>query len=157
MFVPVYLLLCTRVYVCVCVRERTIKCILKRLPFSLIGPTKSIYQSIYQRLLHDAHFLHSVIRWLLYSSSWSCHAISTDIPDPFSTSLPIVHCFQQILMAKARIGTQLLCVGSSYPSCLCTSMWRGPQEYITYELVSTSPAVPCMSGSSNFDSFRDGG
>ena len=26
-------------------------------------------------------------------------------------------------------------------TCLCTSMWRGPQKYITYELVPTSPAV----------------
>ena len=33
---------------------------------------------------------------------------------------------------------------------------RGPLVYITYELVSASPAVSCMSGSSNFDSFRDG-
>ena len=28
--------------------------------------------------------------------------------------------------------------------------------YITYELISTSPAESCMSGSSNLDSFRDG-
>ena len=35
-------------------------------------------------------------------------------------------------------------------------MWRGPQEYITYEFVPTSPAVSRMSSSSNFDSFRDG-
>ena len=38
---------------------------------------------------------------------------------------------------------------SSWSSYLCTSMWRGPQEYITYELVPTSPAVSCMSGLSN--------
>ena len=31
------------------------------------------------------------------------------------------------------------------------------KEYITYELVSASPAVFCVSGSSNLDSFRDGG
>ena len=35
-------------------------------------------------------------------------------------------------------------------------MWTGPQEYMTYELVSTSLAVSHMSGSTNFDSFRDG-
>ena len=29
-------------------------------------------------------------------------------------------------------------------------------EYITYELVPASPAVSCMSVSSNLDSFRDG-
>ena len=34
-------------------------------------------------------------------------------------------------------------------------MSEGPQEYITYELVPAFPAVPCMSGSSSFDSFRD--
>ena len=38
----------------------------------------------------------------------------------------------------------------------CSSMWRGLQEYITYELVPTSLAVFCRSGSSKFDSFRDG-
>ena len=36
------------------------------------------------------------------------------------------------------------------------SLWRCPQEYITYELIPTSPAVSCMSDSSNFDSFHDG-
>ena len=34
-------------------------------------------------------------------------------------------------------------------------MWRGPREYIAYELVPTFPVVPHMSGLSNFDSFRD--
>ena len=32
----------------------------------------------------------------------------------------------------------------------------GPQEYIDFKFVLTSPAVSCMSGSSNWDSFRDG-
>ena len=32
----------------------------------------------------------------------------------------------------------------------------GPLEYITYELIPGSPAVSCMSGSSNLDSFHDG-
>ena len=31
-----------------------------------------------------------------------------------------------------------------------------PYEYITYELVPASPAVSCMSGSSNLESFRGG-
>ena len=34
-------------------------------------------------------------------------------------------------------------------------MCGGPQKYITYELVPTSPAVSCMSGSSTLNSFRD--
>ena len=55
-----------------------------------------------------------------------------------------------------HIGTELLYVGSSWSSCLSSAMWRGPQEYITHELVHTSPAVFRMSGSSNLDSFHDG-
>ena len=85
----------------------------------------------------------------LISSSSSCHAISMDIPEPLLRPLPIVHCFRQVWAG-------LLYVGLSWLSCLCLSMWWGPQEYITYELVPTSPAVSCMSGSSNFDSFHDG-
>ena len=92
----------------------------------------------------------------LYISSSSHHAISTDIPDPLSPQLPIVHCFRQILRATSRIGTELLYIGSRWTSCFCSAMWRGPLEYITYELVPTSPAVSRVSGSSNFDSFRDG-
>ena len=34
-------------------------------------------------------------------------------------------------------------------------MCGGPKEYITYELIPASPAVSCMSGSSNLNSFRD--
>ena len=82
-------------------------------------------------------------------------AISMDIPDPFLPPLPIVHSFWQVFWVTSRIGTELLYVASSWSFCLCSSMWRGPQEYITYELVPTSPAVSCMSGSSNFDSFHD--
>ena len=90
------------------------------------------------------------------SSSSSVRAISTDISHSLSPHLPIVHCFQQVLKATSRIGTKLFYVVSSWTSCLCSSMWRGPQEYITHELVPTSSAVSRMSGLSNFDSFRDG-
>ena len=90
------------------------------------------------------------------SSSSSGRAISTDISDPLSPPLPIIHCFQEVFRATSRIYSELLYVGSSWSSCLYTSTWRGPQEYITYERVPTSSAVSCMSGSSNFDSFHDG-
>ena len=85
----------------------------------------------------------------------SCRAISMDIPDPLSSLLPIVHWFGQILRVTSRIGTELLYVGSSWSSCLFTSMWGGPQEYITYELVPTSPTVSHVSCLSNCDSFHD--
>ena len=45
---------------------------------------------------------------------------------------------------------------SEWSSCLCSSMWWGSQEYVAYEFVLTSPAVSCMSGSSNLVSFHDG-
>ena len=54
-----------------------------------------------------------------------------------------------------RNGTELLYVGSSWSSCLCSSTWMSPREYITYDLVPRSPAVFCMPCSRNFDSFRD--
>ena len=82
--------------------------------------------------------------WYLFF--FKCRAISTDISDPPSPHLPIVHCFRQVLKATFRILTLLLYVCSSWTSCLCSSLWRGPQEYITYELFSTSPPVSRMSG-----------
>ena len=92
----------------------------------------------------------------LRNASSSCHAASMDIPAPFSPLLPIVHRFLQVFRATSRILTQLLNVCSSWSSCFCTAIYGDPQEYITYELVPVSPAVSCMSGSSNLDSFRDG-
>ena len=93
---------------------------------------------------------------IIHNRSSSCRAISTDIPDPLSPPLPIVHRFRQVLGATSRIYTEQLYVCSSWSSCFCLAMWRGPQEYITYELIPTSPAVSRMPGSSNLDSFCDG-
>ena len=70
-------------------------------------------------------------------------------PWPSLTTIPIVHCFWFVIRAISRIGAELLYVGSKWSSCLCSSMWRGPQEYF----VPTSSAMSCMSGSSNFVSF----
>ena len=80
------------------------------------------------------------------SSLLSCRAISTDIPNPFSPPF----------RTTSHIGTELLYVGSSWSSCLCLSMGRGPQEYVTYEFVPTSPAVSRMSSLFKLDSFHDG-
>ena len=49
-----------------------------------------------------------------------------------------------------------LYIGSSWSSYLCSFMWRGPPEYVAYELVLTSPAVSYMSSSFNLDSVCDG-
>ena len=76
---------------------------------------------------------------------------SADLPDPLPPLLSIVHRSRLVFKATSCIGTELLYVGSSWSSCLYSSMWRSPQESVAYEFVPTSPAVSCMSGS-----FRDG-
>ena len=82
-----------------------------------------------------------VLRWLtavwnaavrnkLFSSEMSCFVIiiiissSTDIPDPLSPLLPIVHRFRQVLWATPRILTELLYVGSTWSSRFCSAMCR---------------------------------
>ena len=52
----------------------------------------------------------------------SCRAISTDIRDPLSPPLPLVHRFWQVLRATPHILTELLYVGSSWSSCFCSAM-----------------------------------
>ena len=42
------------------------------------------------------------------SSSSPCHAARTDIPDPLSPLLPIVHHLWQVFRATSRILTELL-------------------------------------------------
>ena len=79
-----------------------------------------------------------------------------DIPDPLSPPLPIVYCFQQVFRVTSHIGTELLYVGCSWSSWLCSSMWSSPREYFPFEPVPTSLAVSHMCGSSNLDSFRGG-
>ena len=62
----------------------------------------------------------------------------------------------EVFQATFYIGTVLLYIGSCWSPILCSSICRGAQEYIAYELLLTSPAVSRKSGSSNLDSFRDG-
>ena len=79
----------------------------------------------------------------------SCRTISTDIFYPPSSPFPIVHCFRQVYIeyrhtdAVRRFEMVIL------------PLLGHPREYVSDELVPTSPAVFCMSGSSNFDGFRD--
>ena len=105
-----------------------------------------IYRKWYQINVRLAKVWTAIDRLSMISiSSSSCCTISTDIPDPFSPPLPIVHFFWQFLRTTSRIGIELLNVGSSWSSCLCSATRRGPQEYITYELIPNSPAVSHMS------------
>ena len=76
--------------------------------------------------------------------------------DSLPPSFSIVHRFQQVFKATSCIRAELFYVHSSLSSWLRSSIWSGPQEYITYEFIPTSPAVSRMSGLSNLDSFHDG-
>ena len=86
----------------------------------------------------------------------SCHAASTDLPDPLSPPLSIVHRSGEVFKIISSIGTELLYIGSSWSSYIYSFMWSCLQLYITYDFVRTSPAVSHTSGSYNLDSFRDG-
>ena len=69
------------------------------------------------------------------SSLSSCRAASTDISDPLSPLLPIVHRLWQVFRVTSRILRELLYVCSSWSSCFCSAICGRPWEYITYELV----------------------
>ena len=86
----------------------------------------------------------------------SCHAVSTDFPEPLPPPISIVHRSREVFKAISCNGTELLYIGSCWSSWFWPSIWRGPQKYIAYEFVTTSPAVSYMYDSSNLDSFRDG-
>ena len=59
------------------------------------------------------------------SSSSSCHAASTDIADPLSLLLPIVHRLRLVFMATSRILTKLLYVWPSRSSRFCSVIFSG--------------------------------
>ena len=116
-----------------------------------------IYIYIYIKNLYIYIYKDPIYIYISYIYIYiSCHAASTDFPDPLSPLLPIVHRLWQVFRATSRILTQLLNVCSSWSSCFCPAICAGPLEYIPYELVPASPAVSRMSGLSNLDSFRDG-
>ena len=78
---------------------------------------------IYTYINRNRNYIYIYI-YIYISSSY--RIISTDIPDPFSRPLPIVHCFRQVLMATPPILTELLYVGSSWSPCFYSAMWKGP-------------------------------
>ena len=75
---------------------------------------------------------------IISSSSSSMSPASTDLPDPLSPPVSIIHRSREVFKVISFIGTESLYIGSSWSSCLCSSTWRGPQEYVTYELCNNS-------------------
>ena len=64
--------------------------------------------------------------YIYISSSSSCRAASTDIPDPVSPLLPIIHRLRQVFRVTSCVLTSLLYVSSSWSSCFCTTICGGP-------------------------------
>ena len=91
-------------------------------------PKASFNRNCFASSLSLYLFLSLCLCIYIYISSSSCCAISMDILDPLLPCLPIVHCLQQVLRATSSISIELLYVGSSWWSCLCTFMGRGSQE-----------------------------
>ena len=120
-----------------------------------------------QTLTHTHTHTHTYIYIYIYTcvyiyiytqsvTSTSCRAASTELPDPLSQLVPIIHRPRDVFKATSCITTELLYIGSSWLPSPCSSVWWGPQEYIAFEFVLASPEVSHMSGSSNLDSLRDG-
>ena len=99
--------------------------------------------------------LHSYISQIYFyiSISSSYRNASTDLPDSHLQLVSIFRRSLEVFQATSCICTELLYIGSCWSSCLCSSMRRGPQEYIINEFILTSLAVSCNSGSSNLDSW----
>ena len=75
---------------------------------------------------------------------------------PLSPSVPIVHCFCQVLKTASSVCTELIHVS---PNCLTSPgrpCVRIPKGTSLYEFVLTSPAVPQMSCLSYLNCLRDG-
>ena len=99
---------------------------------------------------------HTHIYIYIYIYLYHHHHLEHGYPWSSLATPPYCPRFRQVLSVASCIYTELLYVCSSWSLCLCSSMCRGPQEFITNELVPTPPAVSRMSSSSNFDSFHDG-
>ena len=99
------------------------------------------FTKIYHFSTHTHTHTHTHIYIYIYISS--CRTISTDIPDSFYPFFSSVHCFRQVFRATSCIGTELLYVGSSWSSCICSSMWKGPHVTLFKEEedVSLHPSV----------------
>ena len=88
----------------------------------ILGKNKNLIpQTKYRQLIqHYSKLPH------ISSSSSSYRAGSTDIPDPLSPLLPIVHRPRQVFRTTSCILTQLLNVRSCWSSCFCAAVCRDP-------------------------------
>ena len=74
----------------------------------------------------------SIFKQIYIASLSSCLTDNSDLPDNLSPPISILYRSQDVFQAKSCISTDLLYIGSSWSSNLCSSMWRGLLEYIPY-------------------------
>ena len=79
-------------------------------------------------------YIYTNIYVYIYISS-SYRATSTNIPDPLSPLLLIVHRFRQVLRAISHILIELLYVGSSLLSCFSSAISGGPAYLVRLTLI----------------------
>ena len=116
-------------------REREKKCVWRKM---VIKPHWEVLSLIYSESIHKKKHptqkskqINISVHGLSPNSSSSlCRVASKDLPNPFSPPIPIVHCSREVFEAISCIGTELLYIGSSMSSCLCSSMCRDPLKYV---------------------------
>ena len=84
------------------------------------------HRQINRSTLKHTHIYIYIYIYISSSSSSSCRAVNTDIPDPLSPLLPIVHRLWQVIRVTSRILTELLNVCSSWSSCFFPVICGGP-------------------------------
>ena len=110
----------------------------------LSGPVFEHFSDL-RKNFYNYFFMAIYIYIYIYISSSSCHAASTDIPDPLSPLLPIVHHLWQVFRASPHIVTELLYVCSSWSSWFCSAIWgvhRSTSLMSSSLLLQQCPACP---------------
>ena len=106
---------------------------------------------IFSRWIHNNSFYIIIYR----SSSSSCRAVSTDIHDNLSPSVPIAHHPREVFYAASCIRTELINVRLCWSTHTGVPMCWLPQEDVAYEFILASPAVSRVSCPSYSDGLGD--
>ena len=77
--------------------------------------------------------------WLVYTAGSSCFIIIISrrqhgSPWPSLATRLYRPSLPEVLQALSCFGTELLYISFSWSSYLCSSVWKGPREYIAYEV-----------------------
>ena len=120
------------------------------------SPTSSLE---YCREIHLFIICRDYIHWVSIDLFIIIIMSYCDHGSPWNSLLPppisLLHFSLEVLLDIPCIGTELFYIVSRLSSYLFPFMLTGPLEYIVHDFVLTSLTGSHMSGSCNFDSFRD--